>query len=104
MTFILFFEVFYLCHIFSCVWYGSTTVQEENWITAYDLQDLSISQKYLRSLYFAIITITTIGYGDFTATTDLERMVVGLMALMSSGVFAYIVSMISDMIKEKRNK
>ncbi len=65
---------------------------------------MPISQLYLRSLYFAIITITTIGYGDISATTDLERVLVGLMALISSGVFAYIVSIISDMVKEKRNK
>jgi hypothetical protein len=70
----------------------------------YDLNNLSIRQKYLRSIYFAIITITTIGYGDISATTDLERIVVGCMALISSGVFAYIVSFISDLIKEKRNK
>ncbi len=58
----------------------------------------------MRSLYFAIITITTIGYGDISATTDIERIVVGFMALISSGVFAYIISIVSDMIKEKRTK
>ena len=43
-------------------WDGNT------WIMGgvYDFQRKSISEMYLASIYFALTTITTVGYGDIT--------------------------------------
>ena len=38
--------------------------------------DMDISSLYLRSLYFTLTTLTTVGYGDIYANNDLERVLV----------------------------
>ena len=48
--------------------------------------------KYVNSIYFAAITIGTIGYGDITASNNIEMVFVSCIAVLSSGIFAYILS------------
>ena len=43
-----------------------------NWILKLDLQDESYINIYLASLYFSIMTTTTVGYGDITGDTLLK--------------------------------
>jgi hypothetical protein len=43
-------------------------------------------------MYFSMITMTTVGYGDIKPNTIPEKMFVTVMTLLSSCVFAYIVN------------
>jgi hypothetical protein len=47
-------------------------------------------------MYFSIITMTTVGYGDIKPNTNSEKIFVGLMTLLSSCIFAYIVNTIGN--------
>ena len=58
---------------------------------SFELLDKSIVTRYLTSLYFSVITITTIGYGDFYAKTDYEKIFLICMAFFSSVFFGYIM-------------
>jgi hypothetical protein len=48
--------------------------------------------RYIRALYWACITMSTIGYGDVSPTNDYERVYVMIMCLLSCGIFGYSMS------------
>ena len=75
--------------------------QENNWLSNYfnalgynpeDFEGIETwARQYLAALYWAVMTTTTIGYGDITPVTDGER-VFGIFTMMIGGtVYAYVV-------------
>lgn len=56
------------------------------------------------SLYFSVMTISTIGYGDLTPTTDISKLFTIVFALLGIGVFVAIVTKIVAIILEKKRK
>jgi voltage-gated potassium channel Kch len=60
---------------------------------------------WLDSLYFTIITITTVGYGDMTPTTPLGKLFTMFYLLISVGLLVGIVSILSNhIIKQETRK
>jgi len=51
---------------------------------------------YAQSFYYSVTTLTTVGYGDFTPTTDTNRVITALYMLIgvtiTLGAFGYIGS------------
>ena len=54
--------------------------------------------QYLVALYWSVMTLTTIGYGDVTAKTNPERVVFILSMFIGAGVYAYIVGAVCNII------
>lgn len=50
------------------------------------------------SLYWAVTTMTTVGYGDILPTNNNERIVCMLAMFIASGVFAYTMNKIGTAI------
>ena len=59
---------------------------------------------WIDSFYFCVITLTTIGYGDFAPTTDFTKLFTVLYALLGVGVFATFVTVRirAPMMEEQR--
>lgn len=56
------------------------------------------------SLYFSIMTMSTIGYGDFVPTTTFSKLFTIIFAILSIGIFVAVVSkLVSIMLKQKQN-
>eukprot|EP00440_Ansanella_granifera_P004913 gb/GFBE01005329.1/.p1 GENE.gb/GFBE01005329.1/~~gb/GFBE01005329.1/.p1 ORF type:complete len:790 (+),score=177.46 gb/GFBE01005329.1/:1-2370(+) len=66
----------------------------------------AIEQKYVSAFYWAVTTLTTVGYGDFVPKSDQERGYVMIAMLIGSAFFGYIIgsitSVITDMDIDKR--
>lgn len=55
----------------------------------------------MTSLYWAFLTIATIGYGDITPTTDFEKIYVMVILVLACGIFAYIVGYVGSILDKK---
>lgn len=58
-----------------------------SWSSYIHIGNSSVAYQYITSLYWATATTTTVGYGDISAYTDLER--VYAIAVMVFGILAY---------------
>ena len=57
------------------------------------------------SLYFSVMTMSTIGYGDFVPTTTLSKLFTVIFAILSIGVFVAVVSkLVNIVLKEKKDR
>lgn len=63
-------------HISACVWYFTAKIDEfspDTWVVRYDFQDADVFTLYITCLYWSFTTLTTVGYGDVSAGTSLEK-------------------------------
>lgn len=56
----------------------------------------------LDSIYFSVITISTVGYGDFSPQTPIGKLFTIFYVLIGLGIFVAAVSAIADVILARR--
>ena len=55
-------------HLFACFWYLSAKFRdfdESPWVARRKAMEYTVVYKYILAVYWALQTITTVGYGDF---------------------------------------
>jgi hypothetical protein len=78
-----------ICHIVGCLWIffaGFSENFEGTWMEG-DIQEMSARDLYLTSFYFCVQTITTVGYGDTSISTNTEK--IFCIILMCIGVVSF---------------
>jgi hypothetical protein len=98
----LFVSFLLLTHSLACVYiYLAVQNQDESWLsyTGLDINSASETDVYVAALYFASTCVTTVGFGDITPTTTLERVwaVVGM--IVGASFFAYLIASIASTIE-----
>jgi hypothetical protein len=92
------------CHWIGCLWHACATISdsigmENNWVKQ-DEEDPSLSivhsefygfGSYLRSVYWAIVGMTTVGYGDIVPTNILETSFATVIILFGGLILPAIV-------------
>lgn len=56
--------------------------------------------KYVNSVYWAVATMTTIGYGDISPQTPLERLFGIAFLLVACGVFSFTMTTIGNALQQ----
>lgn len=56
--------------------------------------------KYIYSLYWAVSTIVTVGYGDITPQNEYEVLVTIFIELLGSALFGYLINVIGATMSE----
>lgn len=83
-----------LSHFIGCFWIfiGRTFNEKGSWLDAQDVDtgDVNMWELYLMALYFSMTTITTVGYGDISATNTLERILCVFLHII--GVLSYSIA------------
>ena len=67
------------------------TNSKPNFITAYELDLLGAVDKLIIMIYFAFTTLTTVGYGDYYAINEEERILFCFVLLFGTAVFSFIM-------------
>ncbi|EGR31992.1 hypothetical protein IMG5_098180 [Ichthyophthirius multifiliis] len=99
----------YVAHICGCIFHKISMVEINNnytntWLVVNKLQNEDIITKYINCLYFSIITMFTVGYGDITPIANSEKIFIIFMTLLGSLLFAYIVNTIGSIFQELAQK
>lgn len=108
--FILLFVFAFLNHLCACLFYTIAKYENFNpltWVYVRGFLDKSEIQLYFLSLYWTLTTVTTVGYGDISAVSSLEKIYTIL--IISVGVVMYsffigTLSVIISAINEEQNE
>lgn len=115
------FSVAYLAHILACVnyWVARAADKDMNggewtgygddansWVAGYQggymvKEKDDFNAQYLASMYWALTTITTVGYGDIIPRNDDERIWAMIAMSVGAATFGLIIGNISDFVMHK---
>lgn len=97
--------IVYLCHILGCLFFflaDNHTELEPTWLSEYDGGsgvDANVWKQYLFSVYWALTTLTTVGYGDIVPVNDTERSYALVSMITGALVFGYLLSTVSELLR-----
>ena len=100
---IFFVSIFYIGHLVACLWFFLAKLQgfsPDTWVARNDVADKHIVEQYLASLYFAIVTFLTVGYGDITPYTNEEIIFVCCWMIFSGFYYSFSLSNLSNAIQD----
>jgi hypothetical protein len=69
-----------------------------NWIYQKGCSDIDVIDLYITSFYFTVTTIMTVGYGDITAVSSLEKFICIFLMLIGVVAFSFATGAISSII------
>jgi len=100
--------ILYIAHLFASFWYfvGSFDMALQDgskisgWVATFfsEKPGYSMASAYIDSYYYAITTLTTVGYGDVTPNTDAEKIFSIFTELAGGIVFGLLAGTLSAML------
>ena len=74
----------------------------QNWMDAYepDLRDADYAQQYVACVYWAVATVSTIGYGDVGPVNHEERMYTIFVAMSGVVIFAFSMANVTSCMQD----
>ena len=99
-------QLLFLSHILGCFWFYLAVFEGldpeiSTWVSSYDdgsALDASTATRYLYSVYWALTTLTTVGYGDITPTNNLERAYTCIALLASALIFGGVIGQVTSLV------
>lgn len=96
-----------MLHLATCIWCAIGLISSESpytWIERYKLTEAPNSEIYLTGLYFCLVSLTTVGYGDYTAYTNTEICFCILWMLIGVAFYSFTIGIISAFFTGKETK
>jgi hypothetical protein len=90
-----------LLNLIACAWYLVPYAEEfpaTSWVIREGLSDASASTAYVRSLYWVVVTTTTVGYGDITPGRDVEYLFAMGVMLLGASLYAFVIGNIASLL------
>ncbi len=93
--------IFLIDHWVACLWFfigDVAVISDESWLTNASLENARVMTQYMKSLYWSITTLTTVGYGDITPTNDLEIAFTLVIMFLGVSMYAFIIGNVASLI------
>lgn len=91
-----------LTFFLGCVWYFITDWNPlhypETFIKVYELDKFTNKRKLIICCYFALTTLSTVGYGDYMPTNNFEKIVGIIIMILGIAFFSYIMGNFNDVL------
>jgi hypothetical protein len=71
---------------------------EDSFVNAYDLDFRTVKEKMIIMAYFSFTTLSTVGFGDFHAISNGERLVMIIIMLLGIMCFSYIMGLFTEIL------
>ena len=91
-------------HFCTCFFIFIGKNESQGWILKNDLQDRTFFDIYIASLYYQMTTLTTVGYGDISATIGFESIYGIFILIVGTCAYSFILTYISNYIKKNNEK
>ncbi|MDT0552098.1 ion transporter [Urechidicola vernalis] len=90
-----------LSHIIACGWYLSAFLSkfpEKSWAVLENIHISDVFTQYVRSIYWTITTMTSVGYGDIVPHLNYEYIFSIIAMLIGASTYAFIIGNIASLI------
>ena len=96
---------FIITYFLGCIWYfisenfnTQKDIDDKNtWILANNLEDKNY--KIVYSCYFALTTLSTVGYGDYFPISNIEMIFTVIVMMLGVAFFSYIMGNILEIVE-----
>jgi len=99
-------SVFVCVHIMACLWVFTAKLEDqpETWLVQKGFQDGSTLSLYIAAVYWAFTTLSTVGYGDISAKTSIERCVAVVWMICGVYFFSFTIGSLSSILSSVDTK
>lgn len=98
-------NVVFSVHLGACFWHyqcinNLNAQADKTWLAYYQLVYEPWLVRYVNCFYFIIVTIVTVGYGDFSPQNTLEKQFICIFILIGCGQFGYCLNKIGSIFQQ----
>ena len=93
-----------IAHVFGLMMFAVSSASDKNWLAFVRIDNEAWDTQYIYSIYWAITTIVTVGYGDITPQNKYEVLVVILVEIIGTSIFGYMINVIGMSLTEMKRE
>ena len=77
---------------------------DDSWIFANDLEEKNFMDIYTASIYYLVMTVTTVGYGDLLGKSLIEIIFQIIMVIVGTCIYSWLISFVSNYVQKMSEK
>ncbi len=91
-------SVFFMIHLIGCMWFLQAKFNDFNpdcWVVKFGYQDKDAGMQYLAAIYWALQTLTTVGFGDIVSVSTAEKVITIFWMIFGIGFYSFTIGNLS---------